>query len=89
MLKLFYYYNGFLLVLCFIILLNLCQLRSEETDLDPFFWIMTGASLYYSVLQACVVFVRRREIQTKKIIFATLAMFELLPVGVIIFQVLF
>jgi glucan phosphoethanolaminetransferase (alkaline phosphatase superfamily) len=87
MLKLFYYYNWFLLVLCFVLLFNVCRLESSSAS-QASRWIAALLACYYAVLQFCVIVMRRKGISPKSFSFAGLVFCELLPIGYIIFQVL-
>lgn len=86
MLKLLYYYNWFLLVICFVLLFNFCRVSSNLTGMKPLMSIIAGITFYYAFLQFCVISLQRREVQYKNYIFAALILFELFPVAYIIYH---
>ena len=85
MFKLFYYYNWFLLVIGFVLLFNVSRVSDSLIPLGICIFIV----LYYAGLQWGVVQMRRRKASIKKRFLAGFLFLELLPVGYLLFQLVF
>lgn len=85
MFKLFYYCNWFLLVIGFILLFNVSWISASLIPLG----ICISVLLYYAGLQWGVIQMRRRKSSIKKHFLAGFLFLELLPVGYLLFQIVF